>query len=287
MGVNMGPARGHNCSAGVAGLRAGRCGTGSPWFMVHSLPSAGQGHVVLGGAWSGACFPTGWTVSFSMPTPGRPAGATFTRDSLLDAAEEVALRDGLAALTLDAVAREAGASKGGLLHHFKGKHDLLLAMVARIAHGWSSDVRASIDAQPPGPHRTARAMLASCIDDPEAWGEACERTSAVLMAAMAHDRRLVQPVREAYAHVLEMIHKEAQSGPATGEVVVLALHGLWFEWAFGMADVTPARAARVRRTLRSMLQAPARARSAASRPRRSASKPPRSSIRPQSQKVRA
>ena len=44
--------------------------------------------------------------------------ATDTRRRLLDAATAVVRRDGARALTLDAVAAEAGVSKGGLLYHF-------------------------------------------------------------------------------------------------------------------------------------------------------------------------
>src|SRR3954447_22045743 len=54
-----------------------------------------------------------------------------TRDRLLDAAATVVHRDGAQALTLDAVAKEAEVSKGGLLYHFKSKNDLVNAMVER------------------------------------------------------------------------------------------------------------------------------------------------------------
>ena len=37
---------------------------------------------------------------------------------LLESAATIAGRDGIASLSLNAVAREAGVSKGGLLHHF-------------------------------------------------------------------------------------------------------------------------------------------------------------------------
>ena len=53
------------------------------------------------------------------------------RDQLLDAAERVVRRDGVARLTLDAVAAEAGTSKGGLLYHFASRDALITAMVGR------------------------------------------------------------------------------------------------------------------------------------------------------------
>ncbi len=43
----------------------------------------------------------------------------------------IAGRDGIAALSLNAVAREAGV-KGGLLHHFPNKQALIFALFARL-----------------------------------------------------------------------------------------------------------------------------------------------------------
>ncbi|WP_353171902.1 TetR/AcrR family transcriptional regulator [Paracandidimonas soli] len=50
------------------------------------------------------------------------------RRQLLDEAAALAVEQGLTGLTLEAVARAAGVSKGGLLHHFPSKHALLEAL---------------------------------------------------------------------------------------------------------------------------------------------------------------
>jgi AcrR family transcriptional regulator len=55
------------------------------------------------------------------------------QNTLLDVAEAVVVRQGIANLTLDAVAAEAGMSKGGLLHHFPTKDRLVEAPVMRSA----------------------------------------------------------------------------------------------------------------------------------------------------------
>lgn len=57
---------------------------------------------------------------------------TIDRDGLLDAAERVVLRDGATHLTLDAVAREAGVSKGGVLYAFETKDTLIDTMMRRV-----------------------------------------------------------------------------------------------------------------------------------------------------------
>lgn len=54
------------------------------------------------------------------------------REALLDAAEEVVLRDGAGNLTFDAVAKQAQVSKGGVLYAFATKDALIDAMLSRV-----------------------------------------------------------------------------------------------------------------------------------------------------------
>ena len=58
--------------------------------------------------------------------------AAGTRDRILDALEKLLLDVGIAQVTLESVAAEAGVSKGGLLYHFPSKEALLAAMVRRL-----------------------------------------------------------------------------------------------------------------------------------------------------------
>ncbi|EOM78605.1 TetR/AcrR family transcriptional regulator [Rhodococcus rhodnii] len=58
--------------------------------------------------------------------------ASDTRDRILDALERLLLDVGLAQVTIEGVADEAGVSKGGLLYHFPSKEALLGAMVRRL-----------------------------------------------------------------------------------------------------------------------------------------------------------
>jgi AcrR family transcriptional regulator len=52
-----------------------------------------------------------------------------SRQALLQAALAVIARDGPARLTLDAIARESGISKGGLMHQFRSKDAVLKALL--------------------------------------------------------------------------------------------------------------------------------------------------------------
>ena len=71
-----------------------------------------------------------------------------TKIELLDHAVEVLRRGD--ALALDAVAREAGLTKPGVVHHFGTKEVLTVAVVNRIIDRWEADLhtRASTDAEP-------------------------------------------------------------------------------------------------------------------------------------------
>lgn len=54
------------------------------------------------------------------------------RDAVLDAFEQLLIDVGERAATLDAVAKRAGVSKGGLLYHFPNKEALIAATLERL-----------------------------------------------------------------------------------------------------------------------------------------------------------
>ncbi|MBK1697770.1 TetR family transcriptional regulator [Rhodovibrio salinarum] len=112
------------------------------------------------------------------------AEARATRESILDAAEDVMERDGIPATTLDQIAREAGVTRGAIYWHFKDKEDLLDSMVARAAFPLdelrAADVRAETAdaleelrqvseqallrlAQDPRHQRVCRILLHGCV----------------------------------------------------------------------------------------------------------------------------
>ncbi|MGD9802796.1 MAG: TetR family transcriptional regulator [Hyphomicrobiaceae bacterium] len=57
--------------------------------------------------------------------------AEQTREALLDAAEAVFWMKGVTRTTLNDVARAAGTTRGAIYHHFRGKADLLNALLDR------------------------------------------------------------------------------------------------------------------------------------------------------------
>ena len=88
--------------------------------------------------------------------------------TFLDAAESVVVRQGIANLTLEAVAAEAGMSKGGLLHHFPSKDRLVEAMVTRAAENQRAYFTEACERAPEGPGRMARGVLTIASPTPRA-----------------------------------------------------------------------------------------------------------------------
>ena len=89
------------------------------------------------------------------PRPARRAGSAKSetpyhhgalRDALLEAAERVLERDGLAGLTLRAVAREAGVSHAAPTHHFGDLTGLLSELAAVGFRQFNAAMAASSDA---------------------------------------------------------------------------------------------------------------------------------------------
>ena len=164
----------------------------------------------------------------------RDAGATKRR--ILEAAEQVVLRDGVGHLTLDAAAHEAGLSKGGVLYHFPTRDSLVAAMVTRIIDQFEEDIASHLpeagtpDAERPGAY--ARAYLRATVE-PAAPGE--ERLGAALLAAAAAEPARMVPLQEA-AEGWQARMLDDGLDPALATVVRLACDGLWLCDLFGLAS---------------------------------------------------
>ena len=197
---------------------------------------------------SGRLDKTVWSVwSGQMKRSG-----TSWQDTLLDAAEVVVARQGFANLTLDAVAAEAGMSKGGLLHHFRTKDRLIEALVTRAAENWRMCWMGSYEKAPEGPGRMTRGLLNHCLSETHSWTEQLRRSSAAVFAALAQNPSLIEPMRAAYSELHQRIADDGLP-PGVGEAVVTAIDGLWLYWVLGLVPVDQDLMSRLRVALEEML----------------------------------
>jgi AcrR family transcriptional regulator len=139
----------------------------------------------------------------------------------LQAANRVALRDGSNALTLDAVAKEADVSKGGLLYHFPSKEALISAMVDDLIHSADESITA-LQAADPDPRRSwTRAYINVCRESGET-----DTISAAMIPAAACDPALLEPLRDMYERWQQKLDEDL-GDRGTSTLIRLALDGLW------------------------------------------------------------
>lgn len=70
------------------------------------------------------------------------------RPAIMDAALRVAERVGVGALTIEAVAAEAGLTKGGVIYHFPTKAELLTGIHIELAARWERQLRELLGVDP-------------------------------------------------------------------------------------------------------------------------------------------
>ena len=142
-----------------------------------------------------------------------------TRAKLLDAAGAVIRRDGPQALTLDAVAAQAGVSKGGLLYHFRSKRELLDGLVGR----WMDDFQRDIDAES---GNFARRYVAA--------NDGAHAEEVGMLAALVADPQVLAAVRERHETWQDRVASEG-GDPVDATVARLAADGLWLADLLGTA----------------------------------------------------
>lgn len=165
-----------------------------------------------------------------------PAQGSETRERILDAATALLHREGGTGLTVAAVAREAGVSKGGLFYHFATKEQIVLGLVDRMADAFDS----AIDAARGVPGDALRAYVEATIPQHDTTtgptGPGSEAVVAVL-AAVATDTELLAPVRVRFAAWQDAVTRDAVD-PAAATLVRLAVDGWWLSRLLGLAPPT-------------------------------------------------
>ncbi|XBQ16706.1 MAG: TetR/AcrR family transcriptional regulator [Oceanicaulis sp.] len=178
-----------------------------------------------------------------------------TPDLILDAAERVVAREGARRLTIDAVVKESGFSKGGVLYNFPSKLDLIKGMVARMVTSFTEDHAAAMkqaEADGTSPLQgMVQALLRKKEDDME------RQVSMGLLAAIAENPELIDPIRDALAAIREDLIAHAPD-PVLASVVLLAADGLHFSDILGLDVIGEDDRAAVEARLLSLVSEPSR-----------------------------
>lgn len=170
-----------------------------------------------------------------------------SRNDILDAAQRVVAREGAANLTLDAVAKESGFSKGGLLYNFPSKEALIQGMLQRLIDNVEPQMNEYRESLAGQPNPTLLAII-ECIR--------CEAVidrsiSMAILAAGAQNPQLLDPLRQRYDQHYKDIMQETDD-PDLSLLLWAAADGLMFMSLLDMAPFPAEDAERLMQRLRSM-----------------------------------
>ncbi len=156
-----------------------------------------------------------------------------TRADLLQAAERIVETEGSKKLTLDAVARAAGLSKGGVLYHFPTKAALVEAMVRYHLDQMDEAMEQFIAEEPPGPGRVVRAWFHMHM-------QPCPVEAGVhldMWSYISKEPTLLHLIGEHRARWLARIEQDGID-PPLATLLAFAAEGVWCAETFGPGPPT-------------------------------------------------
>ena len=181
----------------------------------------------------------------STSTPIRPK--RDSRESILQAAENIVARRGPAHLTLETAANEAKVSKGGLFYHFRSKEALLEAMILRSMELLLSEqmkVEESLNGERNG---KMKANIIGTLRHLE--GQRPVLTAVI--AAIASDPKLVEPMRDSIRREFQDLSKGLTLQTEDIAILFLASQGLLLLELLNLSFLTPGQ---IRKVTQRMLQ---------------------------------
>lgn len=155
-----------------------------------------------------------------------------TKHKILEAAADIVQTEGILELTLEAAAKKANVSKGGLLYHFPSKDALIEGMIQHSMQGYTDRIKegAAYDSNEKG--KWTRSFIKETFQQ----STSNENMDAGLMAAAVLNLDLLKPIQDAYSEWQDYIEKDGLD-PIDATILRLATDGLWFSEIFGLAPL--------------------------------------------------
>ncbi len=149
------------------------------------------------------------------------------RELILKSVSQIVHEEGVEKLTLEAVAKRAGISKGGLLYHFPNKDTLILGMIDQLSNHFVEEFnkRAAADHHSKG--KWTRSYLdTSLFGDSDMYD--------LYTAAHFTNPEMLQRLQDEYSEIQNKIEND-ELDPVRSTIVRLAIDGLWFAEMCGLA----------------------------------------------------
>lgn len=152
---------------------------------------------------------------------------TITRDGLLTIAENIVNADGPQALTIDALAKVAGISKGGVQYTFSSKDDLVKGLIDR----WTTQFDALVvDVESAGPTEFVRSYIAAMRSS---QGAIDAKLAGLMIAYMQNPQNRMETALW-YRSILSKIGNSIEARAA--RTAFLAVEGLMLMRISGVDD---------------------------------------------------
>lgn len=159
---------------------------------------------------------------------------SIEREALLDAAEEIVRSRGAAALTIDALAKALGITKGGVQYSFNTKDALIDALFERWGTSYAEQFRA-IAGDQPDPVTAVRAHVGATVRS----DDTSNAKAASLMAALLQTPEHLASTRAWYRSRIAGLDATTQDG-RRARLAFLACEGAFILRFFGLMEMDEA-----------------------------------------------
>ncbi|ASB89027.1 TetR/AcrR family transcriptional regulator [Bacillus sonorensis] len=154
------------------------------------------------------------------------------RQLILNTAKHIILDHDFNALTLDAVAKQAGISKGGLLYHFPNKEALIKGLALFVFEEMNATFEKNAEADPIEAGKWTRALIEAARLDLEHHAE----LNVGVFAASLLDPDASVHISHSYQAILSKLDDDGID-PVTATIIRLAIDGLYYAQMLNVAPV--------------------------------------------------
>ena len=155
--------------------------------------------------------------------------AAETKKIILAAARKIAVKDGVAQLTIEAVAKQAGVSKGGVLYHYPSKKKLIMALMDQYVAHLNQELETALEKNQDKPYALVHAFIDwfkrrdGIAPENRDWG-------AAIFTVQSFDMSLMEPLQK----IRESVEDNAKT-----TLGVIALEGFFMLSLYNLDYSTP------------------------------------------------
>lgn len=158
--------------------------------------------------------------------------AEAKRRHILESANQLLSSRGLADITLDEVAKQAGYSKGGVTHYFPNKDHLLQSLADLLNQDYLDRIEALSCQDGKQPGSWSRGAIQVADDDLQSTSE----VNVALVAGSLANKHVSESVSESFSLIQEKMANDGYD-PVLATIVRLAIDGLYYSELFNASPL--------------------------------------------------